>query len=37
MSQIAMAIPMWILFESGLLFARIVTRKPPEPSAESTA
>ena len=28
MSQIAMAVPMWLLFEAGLLFARIVTRKP---------
>jgi sec-independent protein translocase protein TatC len=37
MSQIAMAVPMWALFEAGLLFARIVTRKPPDPSAESPA
>jgi hypothetical protein len=26
----------WLLFEAGLLFARIVTRKPKDPSAEST-
>jgi sec-independent protein translocase protein TatC len=35
MSQISMAIPMWLLFEAGLLFARMVTRKPKHQSAES--
>lgn len=29
MSQISMAIPMWMLFEAGLLFARILNRKSP--------
>lgn len=30
MSQIMMAIPMWLLFEGGLLMARLLIRTPPE-------
>jgi len=29
LSQLLMAFPMWLLFEAGLLFARILNRKPP--------
>jgi sec-independent protein translocase protein TatC len=29
-SQFAMAVPMWLLFEAGLLFSRIINRKRPE-------
>lgn len=36
MSQIMMAIPMWLLFEAGLLMSRVLTREPKE-STESTA
>jgi sec-independent protein translocase protein TatC len=37
MSQISMAVPMWLLFEAGLLFARIITRPPKDASAENAA
>ncbi len=37
MSQLSMAIPMCLLFEAGLIFARILIRKPRDGSAESTA
>ncbi len=38
MSQLSMAIPMCLLFEAGLIFARILIRKPKDgDSAESTA
>lgn len=37
MSQIAMAIPMWLLFEGGLIFSRILNRKPPEDSTGNSA
>lgn len=37
MSQIMMAIPMWLLFEGGLLMARILIRKPAESTESTTA
>ncbi|NHN38574.1 twin-arginine translocase subunit TatC [Pseudomaricurvus alcaniphilus] len=33
-SQALLAIPMWMLFEVGLLFGRILTRKPDSPAEE---
>ncbi len=33
-SQALLAIPMWMLFEVGLLFGRILTRKPDTPAEE---
>jgi sec-independent protein translocase protein TatC len=30
LSQISMAVPMWLLFEAGLIFSRILNRKPPD-------
>jgi sec-independent protein translocase protein TatC len=37
LSQIMMAIPMWILFETGIIFARILNRKPKDgDSTENT-
>jgi sec-independent protein translocase protein TatC len=37
MSQIMMAIPMWLLFEAGLLMSRLLTRSPREaPDSAST-
>jgi sec-independent protein translocase protein TatC len=37
MSQISMAVPMWLLFEAGLVFARIIVRKPRDPGTETAA
>jgi sec-independent protein translocase protein TatC len=34
-SQLMMAGPMWLLFEAGLVFARILNRKPKDPDAQS--
>ena len=31
LSQFMMALPMWLLFEAGLLFSRIVNRRSPQP------
>jgi sec-independent protein translocase protein TatC len=33
LSQIIMAVPMWLLFEAGLIFSRILNRKPNDPDA----
>ena len=36
-SQTLLAVPMWLLFEIGLLFGRLVRRQKAEEAAESTA
>jgi sec-independent protein translocase protein TatC len=35
LSQCMMAIPMWLLYEAGILFARIMTRGRPKPEDEN--
>jgi sec-independent protein translocase protein TatC len=34
LSQTLMAVPMWLLYELGVIFARIMTRNRPKPEAE---
>ena len=34
LSQTLMAVPMWLLYELGVLFARVMTRNRPRPEAE---
>jgi len=34
-SQALLAIPMWLLFEAGLIFGRLVSKRPPEDSEPS--
>ena len=36
LSQTMMALPMWLLYEAGIIFARIMNRGRPKPDAEST-
>jgi sec-independent protein translocase protein TatC len=35
LSQTMMALPMWLLYEAGIIFARIMTRGRPAPEEES--
>ena len=37
LSQTLMAVPMWLLYELGVIFARIMTRNRPKPEAEPNA
>jgi sec-independent protein translocase protein TatC len=37
LSQTLMAVPMWLLYELGVIFARIMTRNRPKPEAEPDA
>ena len=36
-SQLAMAGPMWLLFEGGVIVARLMTRNRPKPEADEDA
>jgi sec-independent protein translocase protein TatC len=36
LSQTMMALPMWLLYEAGIIFARLMNRGRPKPDAEST-